>query len=219
MKYLQKDKKELERYERGTTVQRFIRAWTNIIKKVLSKTTNSHFMVSADVSCRLEQIKQKINLTSLSKAGRAYYEGMNLLMNQSPISIDTRWGKAEDFRHVENHVHLRIAYNPLQSPVIKEQLSRYQTNIKGLKFTEAKIEEYDGHKRLSSFKEEHIGIICSSEREAEDANNEWYENVWYDSKKIVKFCIKKEKNELYESHFGKHCDMVSYLGGNATKIK
>ena len=209
IKHLQKNKKEIERCERGITLQQLLRAWSNILKEVLMDTRSNRFATAADVSCRLDQLKKKINLTSLSKGGRAYYEGLNLLMNQSPISIDIRWGRAEDFRHVENHVHLRIVYNPLQSPVIKDQLNRYQTDSKEIKFTDATIEEYDGNKRIRSYLDNHYGVIMSSAREAEDANNEWYENLWYDSKKIFKFCIKKEKDDLYESHFGKHCDMVS----------
>lgn len=199
----------MDRRKQGITLQHLLRAWSNILKLVLDKVKNDRFSAT-DVESRVDQLKKKVSLTSLSRGGRAYYEGANLLMSQSPITIDTRWGNAADFRHVEIHVHLRIAYNPLQSPVVKEQLNKFQTDPRRIKFTNADIEEYNGDKRLESFKETHYEVVCSSAREVEDANDEWYQDIWYDSKKIHKFCLQKIRDGTsYEAYFGRFCDLVS----------
>ena len=216
-KYLQKDKKEIGRPKVNCeviTLTQITKLWSDMLTEVLRSTNNDHFSPADHIS-KLEQLKKKIELTSLSRPGRAYYEGANLIMNQSPITIDTRWGKPEEVRHVEIHTHLRVTYNPLQSPVIKRQLSKYRLEPERMKFTKAEIEKYDGESRLESFKHDHYNVICSSAREAEDANNDWFENIWYNTKKIAKFCRQKVKDGYsFENYFGSYCDMVNTSKSN-----
>ena len=212
VKYLQKDKSQMGQSRKNyetVTLQRITKSWGDVLTEVLRRANNDHFSPT-DVTSKLDQMKKKIELTSLSRPGRAYYEGANLIMNHSPITIDARWGKPEDFRHVEIHTHLRITYNPLQSPVIKSQLNKFRADPEKMKFTNAAIESYDGNQRLQTFKEDHYNVVCSSAREAEDAINDWAQNVWYNTKKAAKFCRQKVKDGFsIEDHFRNYCDMVS----------
>ena len=190
------------------TLAQMMRIWERMIQSALEGMNNGLF-IPQDKASRLKQLEEKIKISTQAVNSNTFMQGLDLQLRQMPITLDPKWGN-DDGRQINLVARIRISYNPLDSPVIARLLGRKRMKTDNLKFTDKEVEKYDGDKRLEKFKNDQNDCYCSSDREIEDANCEWQNDIWYNPRKIHRYCIEHAKDGFSNgTHFGVSSDMVS----------